>query len=289
MTVAVVIPTSSTNDQHRAAALVWVARWWREQFAGFAVEFGECDSPEWSKGAAVADGVARCAAADVLVLADADSFTFEPASVAAAVSAVAAGAAPWAIPHGRVYRLNRRETERLYDDPRGIPRLGALARPAYPSVPGGGITVVSREAFELVGGIDHRFRGWGGEDLAFGWALHTLAGAPAEIGGKLVHLWHPHPAPTLRGSAHSEALVALYRSARGLPARMAATVAGGDWTPPPELAEPVRFRMMANRKIARLANGELVRFDRRGLFETTDPELAELLRQQSPTIVEVRR
>lgn len=58
---------------------------------------------------------------------------------------------------------------------------------------GGGATLmVSRAAFQAVGGFDERFEGYGNEDLAFHAAVETLvvgAGAPHEA-GLVWHLWH---------------------------------------------------------------------------------------------------
>ena len=284
MNATVVIPVG-LSDEWRSKALTFVRAWWARHFPDLPVVLGELDpEAEWSKGAAVQKALEVLGEVPpVLVLADADSFLYSPSSITDGLKAVRAGA-PWSIPHGKVYRLRADETERLHAAPEERPRLGRLARFAYEGIAGGGITIVQRDAFEAVHGVDPRFLGWGGEDVAFGWALATLAGPAKRIGGQLVHLWHPHPAPSLRGSLESEALVERYRQARGLPYRMAALVAGAEWTPREPLTEPVRFRIMANRRLHRLANGELVRFSRDGMIETTDPDLVELLDLASPLV-----
>ena len=53
------------------------------------------------------------------------------------------------------------------------------------------IQIMPREAFELVGGMDERFRGWGGEDVSFMRALDTLYGKHRTFNGPVYHLWHP--------------------------------------------------------------------------------------------------
>ena len=63
------------------------------------------------------------------------------------------------------------------------------------------------------GGVDPRYQGWGGEDLSFGWVLAVTVGRQQRLGAELIHLWHPHPAPDLRGSLESEELVARYQGA----------------------------------------------------------------------------
>lgn len=276
MTEVAVLMPSGVTDEWRGNARDFVEAWYARHVDA-PVLVGEC-SGEWSKGAAFADALGRASStADVLVLADADSFIAEPRDLLRSIEKCAAGSA-WIVPHSRVYRLNAEETERLHREPTSKPRLGWTCRPMYYAVAGGGITVVRREAFEQVGGVDPRFLGWGGEDVAFGYALETLVGPAVLDDGQLVHLWHPHPAPDLRGSAESEALVAQYAGARGIPRRMVDVVAGRAWTPAAPLAEPVRFRMTANRESLRLPSGDIARFKQRS-YETTDPDIVEQLRR----------
>lgn len=278
MTAAVLMPTGIT-DEWREAARVYVLDWYARHFPDLPVVLGEIPAgDEWSKGAAVAAALQLAPEVSTLVLADADSFMLDPVHLREAIDLVDCAGHPFAVPHQQVYRLRDNETRRLQGDPNAKPRLGYTARPAYEGPIGGGITVVSRAAFDTVRGIDRRFLGWGGEDLAFGWALQTLTGEGVRLAGRLVHLWHPHPAPNLRGSAESEALVAKYRQARGVPRRMEAVIAGDEWTPAEPLAEAVRFRMLGNRTLLRLASGELVKFPPSKIIETTDPDTVHQLR-----------
>lgn len=267
---------SGITDEWRARARVYVEQWYARHFPEVELISGECAAAEWSKGEAIADAYSKTAA-DVLVLADADSFMLDPADLRAAIDLVRYAGHPFAVPHSKVYRLRADETKRIEDAPELAPRLGYTARPVYEGPIGGGITVVSREAFELVRGIDRRFLGWGGEDVAFGWALQTLTDGGQRLEGRLVHLWHPHPAPNLRGSPASEELVARYQAARGVRRRMAAVVAGEEWIAAPPLEAPVRFRMTANRSSLRLPCGDLVKF-RGQLYETSDPDEVEQIR-----------
>lgn len=279
---------SGITDEWRARARAYVEEWYARHFPSWPLFVGEVPAgEEWSKGAAVADALDRAGSADVLVLADADSFTSSPEELAAAVKAVELGR-PWAQPHRLVFRLAEKETLELHRDPLRRPRMGKVCRAPYSGPLGGGITVLRRDVFELVRGIDRRFLGWGGEDVAFGWALETLAPGGARLEGALVHLWHPHPAPNLRGSEASEELVAEYRRARGVPRRMAAVVAGEEWAPLPELDRPVRFRMTANRTTLRLPTGETIRFAH-GIYETADPDEVEQLRTFQIVREETRR
>lgn len=278
MTVAVLMPSGIT-DQWRADARQYVERWYAQHFGQAPLTVGKCaQASAWSKGEAVADAFERAGpGAQVLVIADADSFLDKPEDLRTAIELVRSGKAAWVAPHRVVYRLRETETARLYADQLATPRLGALCRPIYEGPIGGGITVVSRPAFELVRGIDRRFQGWGGEDLAFGWALETLVAPVTRLDGRLVHLWHPHPAPNLRGSPASEDLVARYRAARGVRRRMAAVIAGDEWLHAEPLSTPIRFRMTANRTALRLPAGDLIRFAG-GRYETSDPDEVDQIR-----------
>lgn len=52
--------------------------------------------------------------------------------------------------------------------------------------------VVHRSTWDAVGGMDERFRGWGGEDLAFATALVAMIGKPRPSRrAETLHLWHP--------------------------------------------------------------------------------------------------
>lgn len=274
---------SGITDEWRARARTFVESWYSEHFPGMPIFVGSTTG-EWSKGAAIADALHHAAGAEILVLADADSYMLDPADLRRAIQLVEAGR-PWVQPHRLVYRLAESETFKVHAG--AVARLGKLDRPAYSGPLGGGITVVARSTFELVRGIDARFLGWGGEDVAFGWALETLAPGGAKLDGALVHLWHPHPAPTLRGSPASEELVAKYQTARGIARRMTAVLAGEEWTPLPELPDPVRFRMTANRTTLRLPSGEIIHFAQE-LHETRDPDMVEQLRTY-PILREERR
>lgn len=224
--VSVLIPWTST-DEARAAARRYVGGWYARHHPGWEVIEGRCEG-EWSKGRAVADAAAR-ASHPVLVVADADSIV--PADILADAAARVAAGAPWVVPHRLVYRFDRGPTERVYAgaEPEANPAWCRARRP-YPggiNVPGGGIVVLSRAAWDTVGGIDPRFVGWGGEDLSFGRALETLCGPPVHLDGPLFHLFHPQEGQgrRRRGSPASEALGGRYLDAYRNPDVMRALVA----------------------------------------------------------------
>lgn len=60
----------------------------------------------------------------------------------------------------------------------------------------GGVIALTAESWREVGGMDPRFRGWGGEDFAFAHACSVVLGPIDRLRTPAVHLWHPHAAGT---------------------------------------------------------------------------------------------
>jgi hypothetical protein len=56
------------------------------------------------------------------------------------------------------------------------------------------VVVCRRELWDLIGGFDERFVGWGQEDVAFAQACRVLAGDTIRIPGPVWHLWHARSA-----------------------------------------------------------------------------------------------
>jgi hypothetical protein len=136
------------------------------------------------------------------------------------VEQVARGRAPWAVPHSSVYRLNPATTERVlagapFPDLSGPHSLlrGSVSE-FHKGVAGGGLVVLPRALWDSCP-LDARFTGWGQEDLAWGWALTRLHGAPWRGNAPLIHLWHPPQARNSRmaGSEESMWLWHRYRAA----------------------------------------------------------------------------
>lgn len=192
MTVEVIIGHHADDDAHRTAAREWVTGWYIAR--GFRVTAGTADGPVWCKAEAFNPAVAA-STADVVVLADADSF---PAARALTDAVDWAARGGWAAPFGRVCRLDRAATSRLLGcDPAttGVPPDLRTEADVHDILPGGGVVVMGRRLALECGPFDPRFAGWGGEDFALGNAARTLCGDYARISaGPLFHLWHPRDA-----------------------------------------------------------------------------------------------
>lgn len=211
MTVGVVIPWRS-GCPHRARALAAVRAHIADHHPSFTVVLGETEG-EWSKGAAVAAGVADLVDVDRVIAWDADVIV-DPEAVRTALTTDS-----WAVPHYLVHRLSLTSTDLFLGghDLTGLAldRTNGQDHRPYIGVVGGGITVLTADLMAAVP-IDPRFVGWGQEDQAWSAALSSLAGAPQRGSADLVHLWHP-PSPRKSrrvGSDENAALLADYKQAR---------------------------------------------------------------------------
>ena len=85
--------------------------------------------------------------------------------------------------------------------------------------------VVPRSIWDLTGGFDERFQGWGWEDSAWMWAVNCLDGPHLRFKGDLWHLWHDKaPEKNTRSSLWraNKALAMRYQSAQHDPDAMVA-------------------------------------------------------------------
>jgi hypothetical protein len=139
------------------------------------------------------NNAAKSATGDVFLILDADSWV-EPRFIHEAVNAIVYRKAPWVVPIRKNFRLKADVSERLMAlDPTG-PLPPIQLRDAETSGPVVGfLHIMPRKAFEAVGGMDERIRGWGGEDTAFVRAMTVVNGAPLRLPGTVVCLWHDRP------------------------------------------------------------------------------------------------
>lgn len=210
MNVEVIIGHHADDDEHRTAARRWVTDWYTAR--GYRVTTGTATSPVWCKAEAFNDAVAA-STADVVVLADADSFPLADALTGAIGNVARLG---WAAPFHRVKRLDQAATVRLLGcDPAttDVPPDIRLEAEVHDILPGGGIVVMDRQLAVDCGPYDPRFAGYGGEDFALGNAARTFCGNYAHVStaGALFHLWHPR-AGTMTGDTRH--LVNRYRLAK---------------------------------------------------------------------------
>jgi hypothetical protein len=136
---------------------------------------------------------ARDATGDVLAIWDADTWVL-PEKVREAASFVVEHPERWSRPWNTKLKLNEEATAHVLQlgetwdgtidhKPFGKPEN---RNPFWAAPP----LLLHRSAFDAVGGMDERFRGWGGEDVGFAHALNRLVGKPRVFSSICIHLWH---------------------------------------------------------------------------------------------------
>src|SRR5688572_5036123 len=204
--VAVLVPYRPTGPD-RAAAWEHVQALWQATHPTWQLCVADSPGERWCKAAAVGAALAETDA-PMLVVADADVWCD---GVGAAVAAVRAGAAKWAVPHARVCRLTSVASARVYETgPWPLRRVTTTyAQPPYPGKLGGGMVVLGRDTY-LATPLDPRFVGWGQEDESWALALRCMAGREWRGTEDLWHLWHT-PQTRQSRSVGSRESFALYR------------------------------------------------------------------------------
>jgi hypothetical protein len=182
---------------------------------GYPLFLGDRPGP-WARAAACNEAARSARAWDVALIADADTIP-QPEAIETAV-ALAIRTRGAIRPHDRLWNLTRIQSRSA-----GVRGPLKLRLPRnQPRLLGGGLLVVSRRAWDMVGGYDERFIGWGHEDSA----LHTSLLAEAywdRIGGQAWHLWHPRDATdTPERRANQELMHAVQERYRPVIARESA-------------------------------------------------------------------
>ena len=180
-------------DGTRTAGMEWIVARWRTRYpdAEFILASDDGIDP-FCKSMAVNRAFAR-STGGIIVILDADTWVLD-APFRAALRAVESGRAPWAVPADVSWRLTREKS------------LEIMARQPAAEMPTirrehveqanhvvGFCHILPRAAMEKVGGMDERFRGWGGEDGAFTVALDGIWGQHLKVSSTLISLWHERP------------------------------------------------------------------------------------------------
>jgi hypothetical protein len=217
VSLAILIPFASTCAD-RLANLAAIQRWYAERFPGVEQIVADDGGARegWTKARAVERAIAQTDA-DVFVVADSDCIC---EGVVPAAEAVLAGTHRWAFPHTQIRRLAAAPTVEVRNGAQPTEDMELEHKP-YAAVAGGGICVVSREAYAEAP-MDPRFRVTHGEDVAWARGLAYLCGRPwfpSRSNTPLYHLAHP---PILAVGARykaNEKIANLYRNATSLTIR----------------------------------------------------------------------
>lgn len=215
--ISILIPFRCLHKEHaRTRNVEWLKKYWKKQLPGAEIIIGEdpCVRLPFSKSVAVNDAVSK-SSGDVLVIIDADGY-MSPKSVLRCAEEIRShrerGHRLWFVPYRQFYRLTQAASELLLASDPSHPLL--FSEPLDPVFTinsyddakvghwyGAMCQIMPREAFDLVGGWDERFRGWGGEDHAAMRAMDTLYCPHKTLPGMVCHIWHPQLGP--QGEANS--------------------------------------------------------------------------------------
>ena len=213
--ISILVPcTISSFDKQRAENWRWLEAYWKSNLPDSEVVVGvDKRGTPFSKSVAVNDAV-RKSTGDILVIIDADSYLAVPSVLRCAREirmAEERGWKLWYVPYRNLYRLTEQASRVILDSdpespppfPHAPPESDIMNTALYQGTPvsrighwyGAMAQIMSREAFETVGGWDERMRGWGGEDHAAMVAMDTLYAPHKSLPDTIAHIWHPvmHP------------------------------------------------------------------------------------------------
>lgn len=208
--LVICMPWRDSGDERRRRAYKWCMEWWTRY--GFQVVVGQGQSRAQMCNDAAEQ--AQLLGAKVLVFADAD--TWAPASQ---VLAAAEAARKNVLVHAfeSYNRMDTGTTQAMLRRQQSSLDVQALSRRGKPStVHVSGLSAISVELWNQVGGFDERFMKWGFEDQAFHLACEVLGGVVERVPGTAIH-WAHGMDPTQRKQPDSNALnlMSAYCSAAG--------------------------------------------------------------------------
>jgi hypothetical protein len=202
--ISILVPFRDDHEEGRGDNWAWLRQYWKHALPDAEIVLGDAPGEPFSKTCAI-NAAFRASTGDVLAMIDADCF-IDASVILDCASKIRQGRsrepreAVWFIPYNRLFRLTRVATMYLIaSDPKDPFKFGAPPDDIDVGPTNGSgfghwfgalIQIFPREAFEAVHGMDPRFRGWGGEDVAFVLALDTLFGVHRLTSNQVLTLWH---------------------------------------------------------------------------------------------------
>lgn len=238
--ISLLVPFKADHGE-REAVWKWLHEYWKHELPGAQIVIGTDHGIPFSKTSAVNDA-ARRATGDIFVLLDADCYVPGQLVLDCAHRIRQSENPVWFIPYRRFYRLTERFSKAIRrSDPRCPIRVPKFPEPwmvedttgsSFGHWFGALIQIFPREAWEAVGGMDPRFRGWGGEDISFVRAMDTLWGHHKTVKAHAAHMWHSKIGETYEtrewenqgGPMRNNSLSLRYMRAWGDPKKMRALV-----------------------------------------------------------------
>lgn len=202
---------------------------WEANFPEWEIFEGTCDDGPFNRSQAVNRAAETAGEWDVALVIDGDTVS-EPDAVLRAV-AYAFSTGGLGVAHDKRVMMSERATRQVLQGRLPESRWGQRGNSTVTYTDSVSCAVaVSRRTWQMVGGFDERFVGWGFEDTAFEVAVQTLTGTPLRReNSTCYHLWHPISPEAHRDSptyVANQALRDRYLSARGDTSRVHAAMTG---------------------------------------------------------------
>ena len=188
----------------RADNWAWLEQYWEHALPEAEIVLGDAHGEPFSKTCAV-NAAFRASSGDVLVMIDADCY-IDASVILNCAMEIRAGRdrvpreEVWFIPYRHLFRLTRVSTLYLiasdpsdpfeFASPPDDDLVGPKSGSEFGHWFGALIQIFPREAFEMVRGMDARFRGWGAEDVVNVLALDTLFGIHRLSSNQVLTLFH---------------------------------------------------------------------------------------------------
>lgn len=201
--ISILIPFSSTSAI-RDKTFQWLLKYWAHELPDAEIIIGKSRGKIFCKTEAFNDAAKR-ATGKVLVLLDADAYMYGSVIDKCAdkiLEELRFGNHLWFIPYRHLYRLRKFISRSIISsDPENPLRISSPPPPEYVQGKkhenvyahryGAMAMIFPREALDVLGCFDERFKGWGGEDVCLLRALDTLWGKHKTTNNDILHLWHP--------------------------------------------------------------------------------------------------
>jgi hypothetical protein len=190
-TVGVCVPFRS-DDPERIRIFDWVTERWdalHPKWPLIVTTDGNTDGP-FNRARAVNRAVGNIRT-DIILIADADIMV-QHGQAEAIAAAIRQANVPWVVGYEAMVHLNSRATEQVLNDSPDTRKDGAeRADTRWSSVESVcGLIGLRNEDYNLIGGNDERFTGWGFEDTSFAVKADTLLGPHYRLPGECLHLFH---------------------------------------------------------------------------------------------------
>lgn len=203
--ISLLVPLSRNNDAMRKKTLKWLRQYWKYELPHAQIVVGYSDSKVFCKAEALNDAYKK-AKGKVIVIMDADAYISGRIINECATRILEEKDNHlWYVPYRHLYRLSETITNLIINsNPKNPLRLPSPVpfdfidkkvyniNTKYGHRYGAMCMMFPREAIDILGGFDERFKGWGGEDVALLRALDTLYGKHKTMNNDILHLWHPY-------------------------------------------------------------------------------------------------